>query len=85
MLLPVAHGLSLDAAIDQFPAEVGFARYGQPEDIVNAFTFLFTAESHWITGTALRVDGSKTEMLRPHGFMRGGAQASPSWPIFQKA
>ena len=39
------HGLSLDAAIDRFAAEVGIARYGQPEDIANAIAFLFAAES----------------------------------------
>ena len=57
------HGLSLDAAIDQFAAEVGIARYGQPEDITNAFAFLFAPDSHWITGTALRVDGGETKVL----------------------
>jgi len=57
------HGLSLDAAIDRFAAEVGIARYGQPEDIANAIAFLFAAESHWITGTALRVDGGETKVL----------------------
>ena len=57
------HGLSLDAAIDQFAAEVGIARYGQPEDIANAVAFLFAPNSHWITGTALRVDGGETKVL----------------------
>lgn len=58
-----AHGLELNAAIDQFASEVGIARYGQPEDIANAFAFLFAPESHWITGTALRVDGGETKVL----------------------
>jgi 3-oxoacyl-[acyl-carrier protein] reductase len=57
------HGLPLDAAIDQFAAEVGIARYGQPEDIANAVAFLFAPDSHWITGTALRVDGGETKVL----------------------
>jgi 3-oxoacyl-[acyl-carrier protein] reductase len=57
------HGLSLDAAIDRLAAEMGIARYGQPEDVANAIAFLFSAESHWITGTALRVDGGETKVL----------------------
>lgn len=58
-----AHGLSLDAAITQFAAEVGITRHGQPEDIANAVAFLFAPDSHWIKGTALRVDGGETKML----------------------
>lgn len=58
-----AHGLSLAAAVDQFAAEVGIARYGRPDDIANAVAFLFTPDSHWITGTAIRVDGGETKLL----------------------
>ncbi len=58
-----ARGLLLDNAADQFAAEVGIARYGQPEDVANAFAFVFAPESHWITGTALRVDGGETKVL----------------------
>ncbi|MCJ8144101.1 SDR family oxidoreductase [Ancylobacter sp. A5.8] len=58
-----SHGLSLDTAIDRGAAEVGIARYGQPEDVANAIAFLFSAESHWITGTAIRIDGGETKVL----------------------
>jgi 3-oxoacyl-[acyl-carrier protein] reductase len=57
------HGLSLDAAIERFAAEVGIARYGEPEDIANAIAFLFAKDSQWITGSALRVDGGETKVL----------------------
>ncbi|MFZ1427858.1 MAG: SDR family oxidoreductase [Geminicoccaceae bacterium] len=57
------HGLDLDAATERFAAEMGIARYGQPEDIANAIAFLFAAESQWVTGTALRVDGGETKVL----------------------
>ena len=57
------HGLSLDAAIERFAAEIGIARYGQPEDIANAVAFLFAPDSRWITGTALRIDGGETKVL----------------------
>jgi len=57
------HSLSLDAATERFAAEVGIARYGEPDDIANAIAFLFSPESHWITGSALRVDGGETKVL----------------------
>ncbi len=58
-----AHGLGLDAAMERFAVEMGIARYGQPEDIANAIAFLFAAESQWVTGTALRVDGGETKVI----------------------
>ena len=58
-----SHGLSLDAAIEQFANEVGIARYGKPEDIANAIAFLFAPDSQWMTGTAVRVDGGETRVL----------------------
>jgi len=57
------HGASLDAATERFAAEVGIARYGEREDIANAIAFLFSPESHWITGSALRVDGGEAKVL----------------------
>ena len=57
------HGLSFDAAIDQFATDVGIARYGRPDDIANVVAFLFAPDSHWITGTAIRVDGGETKVL----------------------
>ncbi len=42
---------------------MGIARYGQPEDIANAFAFPFAPDSHWITGTSLRVDGGEIKVL----------------------
>lgn len=58
-----AHGLDLVAATARFAAEVGIARYGQPEDVANAIAFLFARESQWLTGTALCVDGGETKAL----------------------
>lgn len=57
------HGLGIDAATERFAAEVGIARYGQPEDIANAIAFLFSAESQWLTGAALRIDGGETKVV----------------------
>jgi 3-oxoacyl-[acyl-carrier protein] reductase len=37
-------------------------RLGQPEDIANAITFLLSAESAWITGVTLDVDGGRLLM-----------------------
>ena len=58
-----AQGLPLDQAIEKFASEMGIERYGQPEDIANAVAFLFAPESHWVTGTAFRVDGGETKAL----------------------
>nr|WP_290979583.1 SDR family oxidoreductase [Hyphomicrobium sp.] len=58
-----ANGLSLEAATERFAAEVGIARYGRPEDIANAIAFLFSPESQWLMGTALRVDGGETKVI----------------------
>ncbi len=57
------HGLGLDEATEKFAVEIGIARYGEPDDIANAIAFLFTPESHWMTGTALRVDGGESKLV----------------------
>jgi 3-oxoacyl-[acyl-carrier protein] reductase len=57
------HRLPIDAAMEKFAADSGIARYGQPDDIANAIAFLFSPESHWITGTAMRVDGGETKVV----------------------
>ena len=57
------HGIPLDVAIERFAAEVGIAPYGQPEDVANAFAFLFAPYSRWITGATLRVNGGETKVL----------------------
>jgi len=58
-----AQGLQLDEATRRFASEAGIARYGEPEDVANAIAFLFAPESHWLTGTALRVDGGETKAI----------------------
>jgi len=57
------HGLGLDEATEKFAVEIGIARYGEPDDIANAIAFLFAPESHWMTGTALRVDGGESKLV----------------------
>lgn len=56
-------GLPLTAAMEQFAAEAGIARYGVPEDIANAVAFLVSPASRWLTGGALRVDGGETKAV----------------------
>lgn len=58
-----AHGLGIDEATEKFAVEMGITRYGEPDDIANAIAFLFVPESHWMTGTALRVDGGETKLV----------------------
>jgi NAD(P)-dependent dehydrogenase (short-subunit alcohol dehydrogenase family) len=58
-----AHALELDAATERLAAEVGIVRYGRPDDIANAISFLFAPESQRVTGTAMRVDRGETKVL----------------------
>jgi 3-oxoacyl-[acyl-carrier protein] reductase len=37
-------------------------RYGNPEDISNAIAFLLSAESSWITGQVIGVDGGMSKL-----------------------
>lgn len=49
--------------IKQFPVPLG--RWGTPEDVAAAVTFLVSAEASWVHGTILFVDGGSDALLRP--------------------
>ena len=42
-------------------------RWGEPEEIAAGVWFLLSAESSWITGNVLFVDGGTDALLRPNG------------------
>src|SRR5580698_9005695 len=58
-----AHNMTLDEAMQKFPAEAGIARYGQPEEIAELMAFLVSPPAKWMTGSALRMDGGEVKSI----------------------
>lgn len=54
-----AHGMSVDEAKEQFPQEIGIARYGRPEEIAELLSFMVSPGAKWLTGASLRMDGGE--------------------------
>ncbi len=54
-----AHGMTVEEALEKFPAEVGITRYGNPEDIAELMAFVLSPAGRWIVGSALRMDGGE--------------------------
>jgi 3-oxoacyl-[acyl-carrier protein] reductase len=54
-----AHNLTLEEAMQKFPAEAGISRYGQPEEIADLMAFLVSPQAKWMTGSAIRMDGGE--------------------------
>jgi NAD(P)-dependent dehydrogenase (short-subunit alcohol dehydrogenase family) len=54
-----AHQMTVEAAIAAFPARVGSARLGTPEDIADLMAYLVSPAAKWMTGTAVRMDGGE--------------------------
>ncbi len=55
--------------IQYFKERSILGRIGEPEDIANAILFLSSAESDFITGQVITVDGGRTDFLS-HSFLR---------------
>ncbi len=53
------HNMTVEEALQKFPAEAGISRYGQPEDIANLMAFLVSPVGKWMTGSAVRMDGGE--------------------------
>lgn len=49
-----------EEGIEQRKARVPMGRLGEPEDIAGVVAFLASADSDWMTGTVVRVDGGYT-------------------------
>lgn len=58
-----AHGMTVDQAIEKFPAQAGITRYGEPEDIAELMAFILSPAARWMTGTALRMDGGEIKSV----------------------
>jgi 3-oxoacyl-[acyl-carrier protein] reductase len=54
-----AHGMTVDAAIAAFPARVGSARLGTPEEVADLLAYLVSPPAKWMTGAAVRMDGGE--------------------------
>ncbi|VWC75546.1 SDR family oxidoreductase [Burkholderia lata] len=57
------HGMSVDEATARFPVEAGIARYGTPEEIAELIAFVVSPAAHWMTGSALRMDGGEVKSV----------------------
>jgi 3-oxoacyl-[acyl-carrier protein] reductase len=57
------HHMTVEEALEKFPAEAGITRYGQPEDIANLMAFLVSPEGKWMTGSAVRMDGGEIKAV----------------------
>jgi NAD(P)-dependent dehydrogenase (short-subunit alcohol dehydrogenase family) len=47
----------------EFPKEAGIARQGEPEEIAALMAFLVSPGAHWMTGSALRMDGGEVKSV----------------------
>jgi 3-oxoacyl-[acyl-carrier protein] reductase len=51
--------MSVEEAIKKYPEESGIARFGQTEEIADLLSFLVSAQTKWLTGASLRMDGGE--------------------------
>lgn len=58
-----AHNMTVQEALEKFPAQAGITRYGQPEDIANLMAFLVSPAGKWMTGSAVRMDGGEIKTI----------------------
>mgnify|MGYP001097377809 FL=1 len=57
------HDMTVEEATAKFPREAGIARYGEPEEIAELMAFLVSPGAHWMTGSALRMDGGEVKSI----------------------
>jgi 3-oxoacyl-[acyl-carrier protein] reductase len=58
-----AHDMTLEQAMEKFPAEAGIGRYGEPEEIAELMAFLVSPGARWMTGSAVRMDGGEVKAV----------------------
>jgi 3-oxoacyl-[acyl-carrier protein] reductase len=55
------HNMTIEEAMEKFPADAGISRYGQPEEIADLMSFLVSPSARWMTGSAVRMDGGEVK------------------------
>jgi 3-oxoacyl-[acyl-carrier protein] reductase len=58
-----SHDMSVEEALEKFPALAGITRYGKPEDIAELMAFILSPAGEWLIGAALRMDGGEVKGL----------------------
>jgi 3-oxoacyl-[acyl-carrier protein] reductase len=53
------HHLTVEEAIENYPADAGISRFGQPEEIADLLAYLVSPAAKWMTGASLRMDGGE--------------------------
>ncbi len=57
------HKVSVEEATQKFLQDAGISRYGNPEEIAELMAFLVSPAAHWLTGSALRMDGGEVKSI----------------------
>jgi 3-oxoacyl-[acyl-carrier protein] reductase len=54
-----ANNLTVEQAMEKFPAQVGITRFGKPEEIADLMRYLVSPAATWMTGASIRMDGGE--------------------------
>lgn len=57
------HNVSIEDATQQFLAQSGIGRYGQPEDVAELMAYLVSPKARWLTGSSIRIDGGEVTSI----------------------
>lgn len=57
------NGISLQEAIPRFAADAKISRYGDPGEVAELVAFLVSPQAHWLTGSAVRMDGGEAKSV----------------------
>jgi len=49
----------MEEAVKKFPEEVGFSRFGRPEEIADLLGYLVSPAAKGMTGASVRMDGGE--------------------------
>jgi NAD(P)-dependent dehydrogenase (short-subunit alcohol dehydrogenase family) len=58
-----AHSMTVKEAMDEFPKQVGIARFGTAEEVAELMGYLVSPAAKWMIGAALRIDGGEIKSI----------------------